>query len=84
MNEHPDSDRRITDRDAERIATHMVDSLFHRLEDPETVKRLTGIWGEHIDREIGKMVRRGLGLIFGAILLVISIKIESIINWINR
>lgn len=75
--------RRITDSDAEIIATHMANKLVQRLSDEETVKMISGVWAKQLDQHIGRTVRRALWLVFVTLSVVIAIKIESILAWLR-
>lgn len=77
------SDRRVTDRDAEAIADHMVNKLVARLSDDATVAHLTSVWAGHLDRSIGKTVRRGAWVVLGAIGFVMMVKLEALVQWIK-
>jgi hypothetical protein len=76
-------DRRVTDKDAEAIADHMVNKLVARLGDEATVAHLMGVWSSHLDQSIGKTVRRGAWLVLGAIGFVAMVKLEAVIYWIK-
>lgn len=51
-------DRTLTDADAEAIATHMADKLIERMSDRHTVELITEVWGGHVDRSLGRALRR--------------------------
>lgn len=77
------TDRRVTDRDAEAIADHMVNKLVARLGDEQTVAHLMSVWSSHLDQSIGKTVRRGAWLVMGAIGFVVMLKLEAVVHWIK-
>lgn len=69
-------DRTLTDGDAEAIANHMTDKLIARMSDPSTVEQISDAWGGHIDRALGKGLRR-LGLyVVIAVLSIAAVKLE--------
>lgn len=51
-------ERTITEGDAEAIAEHMTTKLIDRLADEKTVDRIMAAWSGHIDRCIGRGLRR--------------------------
>lgn len=70
------ANRTLTDDDAEAVADHMTDKLIKRLSDAETVQLIGDAWGNHIDRALGKGLRRlGLYLLI-TILLLGAMKFE--------
>lgn len=75
--------RRITDADADIIATHMADKLVERLSDDETVAKLATVWSAQLDRHIGRTVRRGLYSIFAGLAIVVGVKLDAIVNWLR-
>lgn len=75
--------RRITDADAEIIATHMADKLVARLSDEQTVRAISDVWAKQLDQHIGRTVRRGLWFALVAISVVIAIKIDAILAWLR-
>lgn len=60
------------------LAKAFADAMILRLKDEKTVEELGGVWSHHIDRLIGRGVRRMLGyvLLIGAV--VGAIKWEAI------
>lgn len=83
MNTQPHSDRRITDKDAEIIATHMVDKLVERITDERTVQIISDVWAKQLDQHIGRTVRRALWLVFGAVSVTVAVKIDAILAWLR-
>lgn len=81
MSMPPYDSRRITDADAEIIATHMADKLVARLTDKEVVNSIASVWSTQLDQHIGRTVRRGLYTICIGLIIVIGIKIDAIISW---
>lgn len=69
----PQPTRAITDDDAQAIADHMTDKLIDRLSDPKTVDQISGAWGDHIDRVLGRGLRR-----LGAWVLMVLIGIAAL------
>jgi uncharacterized lipoprotein YmbA len=76
-------DRRITDTDAEIIATHMVNKLVDRLSDEQTVQMISGVWAKQLDQHIGRTVRRALWLVLVTISVVVAAKIDAIVAWLR-
>lgn len=73
--------RRITDADAEIIATHMADKLIARLTDKEVVNSIASVWASQLDQHIGRTVRRGVYTILIGLVVVVGIKMDAIISW---
>lgn len=75
--------RNISDSDAEAIASHTVDMLVRKMSDEETVHKIASVWSGQLDQHIGKTVRRGLYIIFGAIAVAISLKFDLFLSWLK-
>lgn len=72
------TERTLTDADAEAVADHMTTKLIDRLSDAKTVERISDAWGGHIDRALGKGLRR-LGLyVVIAVLSLGAVKFELV------
>lgn len=69
----PPPNRALTDDDAEAIADRMSDKLIARLSDPKTVDEISTAWGAHIDRILGRGLRR-----LGAWVLMVLIGIAAL------
>lgn len=76
-------DRRITDTDAEIIATHMVNKLVDRLSDEQTVQLISNVWAKQLDQHIGRTVRRALWLVLVTVSVVVAVKIDAIMAWLR-
>ena len=71
----------ITERDAEVIATYMVDKLVEKLSDERTVKAISEVWARQLDQHIGRTVRRVLWLAVVGVSVVVAVKIDAILLW---
>lgn len=69
----PPPPRAITDDDAEAIADRMTERFIARLSDPKTVEDISTAWGAHIDRILGRGLRR-----LGAWVLMVLIGIAAL------
>jgi hypothetical protein len=71
-------ERTLTDADAEAVADHMTDKLIARLSDAKTVEQISEAWGSHIDRALGKGLRRiGLYVVIG-LLSIGAVKLDLV------
>lgn len=66
-------DRLLTDADVKALAEAFSAAMVARLKDEKTVNELSGAWSHHVDRLIGRGVRRFavyvslVGIIVGAV-----------------
>ena len=76
--------RHVTDADAAVIAHCIVDSLFDRLSDEETVSRLSAVWSKQFERHVGRVVLRGFYVILGGLVLLVGLRFDAIIAWLRH
>jgi len=69
-------DRTLTDADAEAVADHMTNKLIARLSDAKTVEQISEAWGGHIDRALGKGLRRVGLYVFIALFSLGAVKFD--------
>lgn len=81
---HTHKDARVTDWDADMIATHMVDKLVARLSDEETVQSILAVWTGQLDQHIGKTIRRGVWVFLCAVGVIVTIKLDALIDWFRN
>lgn len=73
----------ISDADADKIACHMVNKLVARLSDEKTVNQIAAAWTGQLDQHIGKTVRRGMYVLFTALIVLIGLRFDAIMGWIR-
>ena len=73
----------ISDTDADKIACHMVNKLVSRLSDEKTVNQILGVWSGQLDKHIGQTVRRGAYILFAALVILIGLRLDAILNWVK-
>ena len=76
--------RKVSDDDAELIASHMVDKLVTRLSDEATVDHLMAVWTRQFDQRIGRSFRRGFWVLLTALAIFVATRFESILAWFRR
>lgn len=73
----PEKDNDMTEterRAAELIAQTVIARLIDAAQDRETASRILGVWGEEVDRTIGKGLRRALWYLFLALAGIAAMK----------
>lgn len=84
LTKHEPTERKMSDVDAELIASHMVDKLVERLSDERTVSALMGVWTKQFDQRIGRTFRRGLWVLLTAVAIYLTIRFDEISSWLTR
>ncbi len=69
---------------AQATADLVVDKLFEKAADEETVTRVASVWGNQLDRHIGKIVRRTVYAFVIGLIFFIGIKMDTILEWLKR
>lgn len=64
MPEKEDDMSEANKRVAELIAQTVIARLIETAQDRETASKIMGVWGEEVDRTIGKGLRRALWYLF--------------------
>lgn len=65
---------------ARRISKHFI----LELKDEKNVEEIVEVWGRHLDRHIGRSVRRVLWLFVIAVTMVLSLKFDAIVAWFRH
>ena len=84
LTKHEPTERKMSDVDAELIASHMVDKLIERLSDERTVNALMGVWTKQFDQHIGRTFRRGLWILVTATAIFLAIRFEEVTSWLTK
>lgn len=75
----PHGERRhrvLTDDDVQAIAESLADQLVARLADERTAERVVTVWSGHLDKQIGKGVRRLLVYVALGLLGLAAVKFD--------
>jgi hypothetical protein len=79
------SDVQLSDADAKKLATQTADAvverLFEKAADEETVARLASVWSAQLDRHIGKVVRRTVYTFLIGLIVFLGLKIDALLSW---
>lgn len=70
-----EAERRIADHVAEQTAQTVVARLLTAAKDREHAGEILEVWGNELDRIIGRAVRRALWLLFSGLAIFASIKL---------
>ena len=67
----------------EELAKRIARNFVQELKDEKNVEEIVEIWGRHLDRHIGRSVRRVIWLFLTAVVVLIGLKFDAIIAWLR-
>lgn len=77
------TDRLITDKDADVLADKIASKFVTTLKDEEVVDAIINVWSDHLDRHIGRTVRRGAYTLLAAVCVLVGLKMDAIMSWLR-
>jgi hypothetical protein len=77
------TDRKLSDADADVLATKIVTKAIEALKDEAVVDSITNVWAGHLDRHIGRTIRRGLYTILAALCILVGLKFDAVLAWLR-
>ena len=67
----------------EELAKLIARNFVQELKDEKNVEEIVEIWGRHLDRHIGRSVRRVIWLFLTAVVVLIGLKFDAVIAWLK-